>query len=722
MERMPRFRSPRRASRWHCAGALASALALGGALHALRPLDASTPSERVQSQPASAPAGPTEPSEPVAAIADSAVAEARLVDRFHPANQPDAHGRRPPQPAPAFGGRAIVHLTNLPALLNPLLENSSVTRRMLQELHESLLRRDPETLAIEPNLCSSYTVEDALVLRPEARERWSAHALELRADFAELGSAAANEARAPASVLCGRASASAEGWTLERADGERLSVPAADVRSCERGTVFTLELRPDVRWQDGHPLDAQDVRFSWEQFWNPHLRSGERRYAFTKIRRCDVLGPLRLRFVYETQYFKALEAIGLDLPLVPRHLYDLADPDCAQHVAGASLERQARHIEEHPANLAWIGLGPYRVTRFDQQWIEAERWDGYFDPERGGYLDALRWRYIPDDQAVVQALLSGELDFTDRLRTEDYLGNATTRDAFRRRLYKGVYYAGGYGLVFWNMHRPQFAQVEVRRALAQVVDLDAWLRSYYRGLGVIVTGPQNIVSDGYDRALPRLPYDPERAAERMLAAGWYDRDGDGLADREGARFEFEMLVPTGNDPARRFALKYQEDVARLGGRMRITELEWAAFKERIDRREFDAANMAWIPPEESDLEQGYHSRWGGPEVLHSANYSGLMDARVDDLIERGQREFDPARRHALWRELHARIYELQPALYMVNPPRKFALSLALRGFQAVRVDPNYVLRRWHYAAGTPGTRPQRERGADLEAGTETEAK
>jgi len=698
MERMPRSRSPRRSLRWRFGCVFASALAFGFAPHALQ---SSAPS-------ASAPAAESLP-DASRELEDSAVAQARLVDRFHPANQPGANGQRPAAPVPAYGGRAIVHLTNLPASLNPVLDNSSVTRRMLQEMHETLLRRDPETLALEPNLCSGYVAEDALVLVPEARERWSAHALELRPEFVDPGKASSAPVSAPSFVLCGRASASADGWTLEHANGERLNVPAADVRSCERGTVFTFELRPDVRWQDGHPLDVHDLRFSWELFWNPHLKANERRYAFTKIRRCDVLDERRVRFVYEQQYFKALEAIAIDLPLLPRHLYDLTDPDCAQHAAGATLEQQARHIAEHPANLIWVGLGPYRVTRFDQQWIEAERWDGYFDPERGGYLDALRWRYIPDDQAVVQALLSGELDFTDRLRTEDYFGAATTREAFTRRLYKGVYYAGGYGLVFWNMHRPQFAQLEVRRALAQVTDLDAWLRSYYRGLGVIVTGPQNIVSDGYDRTLPRLPYDPRRAAERMLEAGWYDRDGDGIADREGARFEFEMLVPTGNDPAQRFAIKFQEDIAQLGGRMRITELEWAAMRARIDRRDFDAANMAWIPPEESDLEQGYHSRWGGADVLNTANYAGLMDARVDDLIERGQRELDPARRHALWRELHARIYELQPALYMVNPPRKFALSLALRGFQAVRVDPNYVLRRWHYAAGTPGTRPRRER-------------
>jgi ABC-type transport system substrate-binding protein len=74
------------------------------------------------------------------------------------------------------------------------------------------------------------------------------------------------------------------------------------------------------------------------------------------------------------------------------------------------------------------------------------------------------------------------------------------------------------------------------------------------------------------------------------------------------------------------------------------------------------------------------------------------------LIERGQKELDPAKRAATWKELHRRLYDLQPYLFAFNPPRKFAMNKALRGFQSVPLDPNYVVRRWYYPAGTPGTR------------------
>jgi hypothetical protein len=53
------------------------------------------------------------------------------------------------------------------------------------------------------------------------------------------------------------------------------------------------------------------------------------------------------------------------------------------------------------------------------------------------------------------------------------------------------------------------------------------------------------------------------------------------------------------------------------------------------------------------------------------------------------------------------VYELQPYLFCYNVSRRFAMNRKLRGFQNVVIDPNYVVRRWYYAEGTPGTRATR---------------
>jgi ABC-type transport system substrate-binding protein len=167
-----------------------------------------------------------------------------------------------------------------------------------------------------------------------------------------------------------------------------------------------------------------------------------------------------------------------------------------------------------------------------------------------------------------------------------------------------------------------------------------------------------------------------------------------------------MLLQTGNPVGQQFGLRYQENLARAGIRLSMMELEWAALLERRLDRQFDAIALAWVPPLETDPGQVWSS--SHESKRESSNFVGYVDDVTDKLIERVQKELDPDVRAALQRQIHARIYELQPYLFAYNPPRKFAMSKAIRGFQAVHIDPNYVIRRWYYPAGTPGTRATRE--------------
>ena len=130
-------------------------------------------------------------------------------------------------------------------------------------------------------------------------------------------------------------------------------------------------------------------------------------------------------------------------------------------------------------------------------------------------------------------------------------------------------------------------------------------------------------------------------------------------------------------------------------------------RQRMEAREFDCLALAWAPALESDPEQIWHSRWGALDVT-SSNNSGLQDSQVDQWIDQGQLELDRDERMSIWRKLHARLYELQPYLWLYNVPTKFALSRRIRGFQSFGSDPGYSIRRWHLTAGEPGTRPTLE--------------
>jgi peptide/nickel transport system substrate-binding protein len=499
--------------------------------------------------------------------------------------------------------------------------------------------------------------------------------------------------------------------TLLRRDWEQWSfVPelAEDFELDDGGKGITFRLRAGVTWHDGHPFDVEDVLFSWRIARNPAVRCDWVRGYLTKIVAAEVLDARRVRFTFAEPYFNARALFVDNFCILPRHLYDLRDPAHPRHDPAASDEACAKEINENVHNTQWVGLGPYRLTRYSPQGVEAERYDGFFEPAQGGYLDRIVWRYIASDEASFQALLNGELDFSMRISSEQYFGAATDQAAFTRRFTKGYFYLGAFNYVPWNMRRPQLADLRVRKALAHAMDLEAYVQNVAHGLAKLPTGPQCYFGPSYEHGVQRLAYDPARAEELLAEAGWYDRDGDGVVDKDGRALEIEILIQGGNVSAEGFARLFQESLGRVGVRLEITPLDSATYFERIRVRDFDAGMAGWsVDVTENDPAQLWHSRSAEPG---GSNHAGVIDAKVDAWIERGQRELDDERRWALWRELHRYLYEeVQPYFYREAPPRKFALALGLRGVQFFKITPGYALRRWYYPAGTLGTRATVER-------------
>ena len=631
------------------------------------------------------------------------------VDVFHPDINPTE------EPAPkARGGRIIVHLSTMPSSLNRVIENSAVTQWMLYAVHDTLIHQDWENWTWNPRLCHSWDTEDALVLTPEGAQKYGDEVVTI-----ELRDQTTRH------TIHGAVTETDTAYTIRpasrssRLHGEMM-VPKEDVASLQRGSVFTFYLREGIRWHDGHAFDADDVLFTWEAYTIPGVDSSKTRSLYGKLIHGEVPEDGVVRFFFENQFYQSLEVVG-ELPVLPRHLYDLTDPDNkvadpdahteleARYGAGYAQNDEARskYINENRHNHQFVGLGAYRVTKWDPQYIEAERFEDYWDkdsPTYGGYVDTIRWRYIDDDNTAFQAAINGELDLMVRLKSEDYFGAATETEAFKKHLYKGYFYTGIYGYLGWNMRRPMLSDPMVRRALAHAFDMDAYIKTVYFGLAKRVTGPPHYFSEAYDRTVEAPEYDPDRAEELLAEAGWYDRDGDGIIDRDGAPFVIEFLYPSGNESSKKFGLRYQEALGNLGIKLNMANLEWATFLERIYERDFDSAHLAWVPELESDPEQLWHSKWA-PVGVRSSNHPGMADDEVDRLIKAIQEELDLDRRLEHWHAFHRRIAELNPYFFLINTPRKFTLNKRFRGMQNFMIPPGYSLRRLYLPAGTPGTRP-----------------
>lgn len=488
------------------------------------------------------------------------------VDLFHPDKD---------TVQPALGGRIIAHISSEPPSLNFALDNSFVVRQIHFDIHEGLLEFDPASWTYEPQLARRYDVEDTIILQGG------------RADD-------------NSNIVFGKVREEGDAYVVTSGsshnDIEERRVPKSEVLSVEYGTVCTFDLRDDVVWHDGEPFDAEDVIFSYDIYSNPHVDCDEKRFAFEDIVHGEMLDPHTVRFFFREQYFAAIQTFDLAFCILPSHLYNLKDPSNPDHDPNASAAREGEYINQNPHNIDWVGLGPYKLDAWERgQYLEASRFDRHFrsDPAETGYADVLRWRYISDDNLAFQALLNGEIDIFDRVKSEDFLGAATQQEAFTNNFYKAFTYLGNVGFTVWNVYRPQLSDVRVRTALAHAFDVKDWIRTNYQGLALPATFAMFRFGGAYNRDVDVYPYDLEKAQDLLADAGWIDRDGNGIVDKDGKDLTIQLMMPSGNKASETLLQKMQESFEKIGVKCSIQPFEWATFIERIRERDFDSANLAW---------------------------------------------------------------------------------------------------------------------------------
>ena len=113
--------------------------------------------------------------------------------------------------------------------------------------------------------------------------------------------------------------------------------------------TYTFHLRHGVRWHDGEPFTADDVKFSFDKLMDPKVDAAPLRSYFGSVKSCDILDPFTVRFVTTQRYFKMLECLGTFMYMCPKHVFAHGNPDFNRNEFG-----------RHP-----IGTGPYKFVRWD---------------------------------------------------------------------------------------------------------------------------------------------------------------------------------------------------------------------------------------------------------------------------------------------------------------------------------------------------------------------
>lgn len=433
-----------------------------------------------------------------------------------------------------------------------------------------------------------------------------------------------------------------EPFTLYPLIAEKVDVPA------DRSSI-TFFLNPKARFQDGAPITADDVLYTFntlKEFGRPNMR---RVYSLVKsVERRD---DLTVHFALGDGYDRETIMILAMMPVLSKAWWSTRTFD-------------ATTLEIPNSN------GPYKIASIDvPRKIIYERDKNYWAADllvnKGQYnFDKMVFDYYRDDNVAFEAFKAGAFDLrreTDAAKwANGYDFPAVKNGTVKQENIKHRKPEQVRSLIF-NTRRPPFNDIRVREALGLALDFE-WINTnlyYSKHKRVDSYYPNSeLAAGGWVPPSHKTPAESRanlRKADQLLKeAGWIVVNGQRVKQSDQKTpLAFEIMLELRRDE--KIALAFARSLEKLGIAIKIRVPDMINFSERLNEYDFDIVLYYWLSTLSPGTEQSvFYSCESGKQKTYK-NFAGICDPKIDELAK--SIPAAPTRE-----ELVARVHELDRAL------------------------------------------------------------
>ena len=407
----------------------------------------------------------------------------------------------------------------------------------------------------------------------------------------------------------------------------------------DRTVIF--KLNPAAKFQDGRPVTAQDVKWTYESLLAEDFTSSKK------------------------SGYSAVDHI--EAPDAHTVVFHLKEPNGGLF-DNLTLGILPQGTDASTAKTTPISVGPYRVTSFKtDESVELEASEHWHlgVPK----IKNLTVRIIPDMTTMVLEMRRGSVNLEiNQIPFENV-------EEFEKSPKHQVVKKPGsvWQYLAFNLKDPILAKVAVRRAIAHAIDRERIVKDLLRGHGV---PSDTMFAEGHwARAnnLPAYPYDPNRAKQLLDQAGYKDPDGDGPQPR------FTITFKTSTDTeANLRAQMIQQMLQQVGVKVNIQTSEFGTFLEDVSKGNFQMYSLSRNGIQDPDFYYViFHSKNVPPEGQNRGYYS---NPKVDALIMQGRSTFDRSKRKQIYGEIQRIVQEDLPYVSLYHQINVAVMDKGLQGY------------------------------------------
>ena len=359
-----------------------------------------------------------------------------------------------------------------------------------------------------------------------------------------------------------------------------------------------FHLRNDVRFHDGRPLTARDVKWTIDSMRNGTVISAKTA-TYASIDTMDVPDPHTL-------------------------IFHLKQPDnfllrnLSTGAMGIVPEGSGRDFWRHP-----VGTGPFRfVSQQIDQDVVVER-----NPQSWSVvprIDRVRFAVVPDAITESLELEKGSADLAINSLPMDALPVLASRPSLRVDASDGTQIQ----YLAFNLRDPLLNDARVRQAISCAIDRDLIIKSLMDGYARPAQSMLPVTHWAFTNEGPQFNYDPARAS-RLLDEAGHPRGPDGV------RFHLTMKTST-DEGTRLLAAVVQQQLARVGIALDLRSYEFATFYADVTRGAFQLYSLRWIGGNEQPdiFSYAFSTARFSPKGANRSHYSNpRLDALLDDAAE-----------------------------------------------------------------------------------------